>query len=152
MDEQIKTVRRKRKRPSGVGSNNDPRIKMTLRVLLADNIAMGPGKADLLEAIEKTGSISAAGRSMDMSYRRAWLLVDEMNRCFKTPLVTAAKGGAHGGGAQLTETGQQVLARYRAMEAATKQLADAYLGEFSAVLAPAPAPPSGVVADLERAG
>lgn len=125
---------------------------MTLRVLLADSIAMGPGKADLLEAIDKTGSISAAGRSMDMSYRRAWMLVDEMNRCFKTPLVAAAKGGAHGGGAQLTQTGQQVLARYRAMEAATKQLADAYLGEFSDVLAPTPAPPSKAGADLDHAG
>jgi molybdate transport system regulatory protein len=76
-------------------------------------IAMGPGKADLLQAIEETGSISAAARRMKMSYRRAWLLVDTMNQCFYGPLVETATGGNHGGGARITELGKEVLRRYR---------------------------------------
>ena len=68
-------------------------MKPRLRILLGADIAIGPGKADLLEAIGRTGSISAAAREMDMSYRRAWLLVDTMNHCFHAPLVEAVKGG-----------------------------------------------------------
>ncbi len=79
---------------------------------------MGPGKADLLAAIGETGSISAAARTMDMSYRRAWLLVDVMNRSFREPLVLSAVGGTRGGGAQLTEAGVRVLEQFRVVEAA----------------------------------
>ena len=75
---------------------------------------MGPGKAELLAAIAATGSISAAAREMRMSYRRAWLLVQTINECFDPPLVEAAKGGRTGGGATLTDAGEQVLARYEA--------------------------------------
>lgn len=78
---------------------------------------MGPGKADLLDAITRTGSISAAAREMGMSYRRAWDLVDTMNRCFVQPLVVTATGGSHGGGAQVTEFGSEVLHRYRELVA-----------------------------------
>lgn len=81
-----------------------------------DHYAMGPGKADLLEAIGETGSISAAGRKLNMSYRRAWLLVDEMNKCFRGPLVQARLGGAHGGGADVTELGREALKQYREMQ------------------------------------
>ena len=88
-----------------------------LRVLRGSEIAIGPGKADLLEAIGRTGSIAAAGRTLRMSYRRAWLLVDTMNRCFRGPLVEAAKGGAQGGGAHVTPLGREVLAAYRALAA-----------------------------------
>ena len=91
---------------------------MKLRLLHGDDIAMGPGKADLLDAIAQAGSISAAARRMNMSYRRAWLLVEVMNRCFAEPVVARAVGGSHGGGAQLTATGVQVLAAFRTMEAA----------------------------------
>lgn len=89
--------------------------KARVRVrLLADSlVAMGPGKADLLEAIDSTGSISAAAREMGMSYRRAWLLVDTMNTCFSDPLVTTAKGGTEGGGASLTPVGKKVLSAFR---------------------------------------
>jgi molybdate transport system regulatory protein len=87
-----------------------------LRILLGSAIAMGPGKADLLAAIEKEGSISAAARAMGMSYRRAWLLADTMNQCFCEALVHAAPGGSRGGGARLTPFGRDVLARYRRME------------------------------------
>ncbi|CAG0954140.1 Molybdenum-pterin-binding protein MopA [Myxococcaceae bacterium] len=89
---------------------------------------MGPGKAELLEAIMETGSISAACKAMDMSYRRAWSLVDEMNRCFKERIVVTSKGGAHGGGAEVTPYGREVLKRYREMMLATQQVAQAYMG------------------------
>ena len=81
-----------------------------------DHYAMGPGKADLLEAIQETGSISAAGRKLGMSYRRAWLLVDEMNKCFRGPLVHARLGGAHGGGADVTDLGKEALRQYRELQ------------------------------------
>ena len=74
---------------------------------------MGPGKADLLEAIAECGSISSAAKRMKMSYRRAWELVDVMNKCFDQPLVISASGGHHGGGAQLTEFGRLILKYYR---------------------------------------
>jgi len=84
--------------------------KPRLRILLGAEIAIGPGKADLLEAIARSGSISAAGRELGMSYRRAW------NRSFRAPLVETLTGGAGGGGARVTAFGADVLTRYRAME------------------------------------
>ena len=102
------------------------RLEPRIRILLGSSIAIGPGKAALLQAIVETGSIAAAGRRMGMSYRRAWVLVKTMNACFREPLVEAAKGGIGGGGARLTATGERVLALYRAMEdhAATAVLGD----------------------------
>lgn len=90
--------------------------ELKIRLYAGEEIALGPGKADLLEAIAEEGSISAAARALGMSYRRAWLLVDAMNRCFKTPLVETDAGGRGGGGAALTASGTQILRRYRAME------------------------------------
>ncbi|MCC6610152.1 MAG: LysR family transcriptional regulator [Burkholderiales bacterium] len=103
-------------------------LGVRLRVVLERDIAIGPGKADLLEAVGATGSIAAAARRMGMSYKRAWLLTATMNRCFRTPLLEAAKGGQTGGGAALTPLGREVLRRYRTMEAraargATRDLA-----------------------------
>jgi molybdate transport system regulatory protein len=92
------------------------RLKISVRVMCGDEIAMGPGKADLLEAIDATGSISAAGRKMDMSYRRAWLLVDAMNRCWAQPLVETMPNGAARSGARLSEAGRKVLDAYRAVQ------------------------------------
>ena len=91
------------------------RLKLKLQLYCGDEIAMGPGKADLLEAIAREGSISAAGRALGMSYRRAWMLVDTMNRCFTTPLVEAHPGGGKGAGAKLTSEGEAALAAYRAL-------------------------------------
>ena len=87
-----------------------------LRVVVEPDVAIGPGKADILEGIKETGSIAAAGRRMGMSYKRAWLLVDTMNRCFDTPLVETSRGGRARGGATLTPAGEAVLACYRRME------------------------------------
>lgn len=92
-------------------------IKLKIQLYCGDEIAMGPGKADLLDAIRAHGSISAAGRAMEMSYRRAWLLVDVMNRCWAEPLVETSPGSSHGGGARLTPLGERVLAHYRALQA-----------------------------------
>ncbi|PNU05756.1 winged helix-turn-helix domain-containing protein [Novosphingobium guangzhouense] len=96
---------------------SDPaRLKIKIQIHSGDEIAMGPGKADLLDAIRQHGSISAAGRAMSMSYRRAWLLVDVMNRCWDAPLVQTAPGRAATSGARLTELGEAVLAHYRALQ------------------------------------
>jgi molybdate transport system regulatory protein len=86
-----------------------------LRVFLQPDFAIGPGKAEILQGIKETGSIAAAGRRMGMSYKRAWSLVDEMNQHFRAPVVEAAKGGLTGGGAALTEFGEDILARYQRM-------------------------------------
>lgn len=86
---------------------------LKIRIASGSETAMGPGKADLLEAIDNCGSISAAAKRMGMSYRRAWELVDVMNKCFDQPLVASASGGHHGGGAQLTDFGRLILKSYR---------------------------------------
>jgi len=103
-----------------------PRLR--IRVVFGDLGMIGPGKADLLDGIERHGSIAAAGREMGMSYKRAWELIGTLNGMFHAPLVTRTRGGAGGGGAVLTETGREVLALYRGMEAeaagaAARQLA-----------------------------
>lgn len=92
-----------------------PEPRLRLRIHMAEN-HLGPGKIDLLEAIGRTGSISAAGRELGMSYRRAWLLVDAVNGLYRVPAVTTAAGGAHGGGARLTDFGRDLVAAYRRLE------------------------------------
>lgn len=110
------------------------RFDLKLRLLRDDEIAMGPGKADLLDAIGQTGSISAAARAMKMSYRRAWLLVDVMNRSFREPLVLGAAGGAQGGGASVTEAGREVLQHFRAMEAAAADVTKPHMQALAKLL------------------
>ena len=105
-----------------------------LRVMFGPEIAMGPGKADLLRAIAGTGSISASAKRMGMSYRRAWVLVDTMNRCFREPLVASATGGTGGGGASVTRFGRAALARYRAMQVRIDRALDPELARFSDLL------------------
>jgi molybdate transport system regulatory protein len=106
-------------------------LKLKVQLYCGEEIAMGPGKADLLEAIKQWGSISAAGRAMGMSYRRAWLLVDAMNRCWKQPLVETSPGSAHGGGARVSAFGEEALAHYRALQARIDAAADC--ADFSAL-------------------
>lgn len=105
-----------------------------IRLLIGDAVALGPGKARLLEAIGDSGSIAAAARTMGMSYGRAWQLVQAMNGDFRAPLVERVAGGRGGGGAALTALGHEALERYRAMEAqADEAVADA-LEEFAELL------------------
>jgi molybdate transport system regulatory protein len=106
-----------------VTSAKDSASALRLRVLLGNGHMFGPGKAELLEGIAALGSIAAAGRAMSMSYKRAWQLVDDLNRFFDSPLVIAVKGGGKGGGAQLTETGRRVLKLYRAVESKSRRAA-----------------------------
>ena len=91
--------------------------RLTLRVDLGGERAIGPGKIRLLEAIRDTGSITKAGIALGMSYRRAWLLVDDLNNCFREPVLAAQAGGSHGGGAVLTPFGRNLIDQYRAIEA-----------------------------------
>lgn len=94
-----------------------PRYRgLTLRVIGAGAPAMGPGKAELIERIGETGSISAAARAMGMSYRRAWQLVEALNATYKEPIVVTAVGGQRGGGARVTPYGKRLAAQFRAME------------------------------------
>ena len=93
-----------------------PVSQFRLRITHANEIAVGPGKVALLEAIVTTGSITAAAKELRMSYRRAWLLIDSMNHMFKLPVVDAAKGGKQGGGTSVTATGLKVIECYRRIE------------------------------------
>ncbi|WP_440223375.1 winged helix-turn-helix domain-containing protein [Dokdonella sp. MW10] len=110
--------------------------ELRIRIMHGARVAMGPGKADLLEGIRDSGSISAAGRRMKMSYKRAWQLVDEMNACFAEPVVEASTGGSGGGGAQLTATGTAVLARFRALQRRCERAAHADIAALCAALRP----------------
>lgn len=134
-----------------------PRLR--LRLHFGDDLTLGPGKADLLEHIRVAGSISEAGRRMGMSYKRAWSLVEEMNRAFRAPLVESARGGAKGGGAVLTETGLEVLAQFRALEALTLTEGAGRIAVIAALLAPGEAlapsrtePPAGPAKDARKSG
>ena len=114
-----------------------------LRLVLGPDIAIGPGKVALLAAIRDTSSIAQGGRVLGMSYKRAWTLVDSMNRCFKQPLVLSSRGGSAGGGAPLTAMGARVLASFtRAQQLAEHALADEI--EALAQMALQPAPTSDV--------
>ena len=112
-----------------------PRVQFRLRFSRGDDIAVGPGKVALLEAIAASGSITSAAKALGMSYRRAWLLVDTMNRCFETPVVEAEAGGKRGGGARLTQLGAEVVRRYRAIEAKAAKAGAADVAALARLLA-----------------
>jgi molybdate transport system regulatory protein len=113
--------------PSKSRSAPDAATRLIIRVDLASGARIGPGKVALLEEIARTGSISAAGRALRMSYRRAWELVEDLNRHLGTPVVSTAAGGTGGGGAKLTEAGLAVVAEYRALEGAATATAAPHL-------------------------
>lgn len=108
-------------------STQKPQVESKVRVKRGEDIAVGPGKIELLKAIGEAGSISGAARTMGMSYRRAWLLVETMNSCFVSPLVATATGGKSGGGAQLTDEGRKVLNDYADLMADIDAVAARYL-------------------------
>lgn len=109
-------------------------VRLSIRIDLDQAGRLGPGKVELLERIAEHGSISAAGRSLKMSYKRAWDLVAELNSSFASPVVKASMGGRHGGGAQLTELGAQLVEHYRAIERDAEAAAAARLAAVQAVL------------------
>ncbi|KIQ70546.1 winged helix-turn-helix domain-containing protein [Wenxinia marina] len=112
-------------------SSGGPRVR--IRIVLGEDAMLGPGKADLLERIRQTGSIAAAGRAMGMSYKRAWMLVGEMNAAFREPLVDSTRGGPAGGGARLTGAGEAVLATYREIEEITAEAGAAGIAALQAM-------------------
>jgi molybdate transport system regulatory protein len=122
-----------------VDVSGQPRAR--LRLDLAPGVSLGPGKAELLRGIAETGSISAAGRRIGMSYKRAWQLVDCLNRDFAAPLVSASRGGAHGGGAALTPLGAEVLTLYQSLQAQAATVLHDGLMRLAEKLAPRPADP-----------
>jgi molybdate transport system regulatory protein len=132
----VKSRADKPKHPAAKVDETPPRPR--LRVLFGHAIALGPGKAELLEHIAATGSISAAARNMGMSYRRAWLLVETMNGCFQAPLVETSKGGKGGGGARVSGLGHEVLSRYRQMERSAAAAVAEQMAEFATLLAEHP--------------
>ncbi|HTT09472.1 MAG TPA: winged helix-turn-helix domain-containing protein [Burkholderiaceae bacterium] len=116
-------------------TRSKPVFRFRPRVTGGGEIAVGPGKIALLEAIGKTGSITAAAKSLDMSYRRAWLLLDELNRSLRVPAVDSAKGGQHGGGSALTDRGKELIAVYRRIEKTAESAARADIKRLMAMLA-----------------
>ena len=114
-------------------------IRLTVRVDFGSDRALGPGKIRLLEEIDRTGSISEAGRSLKMSYRRAWLLVDDMNSCFHEPVVATKPGGVHGGGAELTTFGRELIEKYRSIEDQATAAAGPPVASPRSIFAPAQA-------------
>ena len=119
--------------------NTRVELKIKIQLMCGDAVALGPGKADLLDAIAIAGSISGAARAMGMSYRRAWQLVDLMNRCWREPLVETSPGRAQGSGARLTEAGRAALAGYRALQTSlTARAQGAEMERLTAGLRPRP--------------
>ena len=112
-----------------------PGYALSIRIDLADGGRIGPGKVALLEEIGRSGSISAAGRAMKMSYRRAWRLVEDLNRTVGNQVVEASAGGAGGGGARLTEAGRTLVKEYRALERAASATAHTHLAVLDTVVA-----------------
>ena len=116
-----------------------------LRIVFDDGIRLGPGKIDLVAAVARTGSIAAAGRELGMSYRRAWLLIDEVNRLFRQPVVQASAGGTRGGGAQVTPFGLALVEAYRRIEDRLGQAVREELGPFATDFVSHPGGPRSAV-------
>jgi molybdate transport system regulatory protein len=133
------------KRPKAAASPDDSRPRklstavdaptLFLRINFGKKTHLGPGKIRLMELIDELGSISAAGRAMGMSYRRAWLLVDALNAPFVAPLVVKQTGGSGGGGAALTELGRAIVKRYRSIESRAQRLSEDDLAALAKVIA-----------------
>lgn len=121
-------------------SKKETAVQPRIRVYHAGEVALGPGKIELLGYVEETGSLSEAARRMKMSYMKAWLLVQIMNKTFRKPLIQLERGGAQGGGSGITETGREVLALYRTMHAESLRAVDAPWKRLRVLLK---APPCG---------
>jgi molybdate transport system regulatory protein len=102
--------------PAQTQKPEQPEVRFRMRIIQEGTIALGPGKVSLLEAVREHGSISAAARSMNMSYRRAWLLMDELNRALESPATVSEHGGQSGGGSMLTPVGEEIIRLYRSIE------------------------------------
>ncbi len=110
--------------------------RLSIRLDLASGVRIGPGKIALLEEIGRSGSISGAGRALKMSYRRAWELIEDLNKSLGVPVVATSAGGSGGGGASLTEAGEAIINGYRAIEADTAAAAEKHIKALSRTVAP----------------
>ncbi len=119
-------------------SHRYTRPKFRIRVVFGPKEMIGPGKAELLERIQETGSIAAAGRQMGMSYKRAWQLVETLNAMFAEPLVESTRGGPKGGGAVITATGEFVLNEFRALEKHAGKAAEPHVERLVGLLSDIP--------------
>jgi molybdate transport system regulatory protein len=127
-----------------------PTLKVTLRVDFGPDHAIGPGKIALLEKMLESGSLSQAARDLDMSYRRAWQLLDSLNRSFRMPLVKTSIGGAGGGGAELTELGQSVISLYRKFEQRINAQAVSHFGALARKISTEPVAPRRSITKTRR--
>ena len=107
-----------------------PEVRFRMRIRRGETVALGPGKVELLEAVREHGSISAAARSLDMSYRRAWLLIDELNKSLKSPATVSEQGGQSGGGCVLTEVGESIVRLYRDVETQAEKACATQIGDL----------------------
>lgn len=126
----------RRKRTAQAGHTGLANARLLVRIKFGPEMQLGPGKIELIERIAASGSISAAAREMDMSYRRAWLLVDELSRMFKRPVVLRATGGQKGGGAEVTDFGKALIGAFRRIEARTRSALNEELAPFEGDLVP----------------
>ncbi|MFM0169585.1 winged helix-turn-helix domain-containing protein [Paraburkholderia sediminicola] len=111
-----------------------PEVRFRMRIRSGDAVALGPGKVELLEAVREFGSISAAARSLDMSYRRAWLLIDELNRSLKSPATHSEQGGQSGGGCTLTPVGETIIRLYRDVEVEAQRSCAKQIAELTRLI------------------
>jgi molybdate transport system regulatory protein len=131
--------RKSTRRTAALAAVDERRAALTIRIDFGAFGYLGPGKIALMELISKHGSITSAGKEMGMSYRRAWLLVDEINHIFREPLVETQMGGSGGGGARLTTLGRDVVGRYRAIEGTAAKASASDLRALKGSLASRPA-------------
>jgi molybdate transport system regulatory protein len=129
------TIRRVNAAPTKARSAPTPALRFRIRVTNGDENPVGPGKIALLEAVDTTGSITAAARSLGMSYRRAWLLLDEVNRALERPAVDSSKGGQHGGRSRLTADGRKLIDLYRRIEATASSACEGDIKRLMKMLA-----------------
>ena len=117
-------------------ANQPAEVRFRMRIMKGETIALGPGKVSLLEAVRKHGSISAAARSLDMSYRRAWLLIDELNRSLQSPATISEQGGQSGGGCVLTPVGESIVRLYRDVETQAQAACAEQIASLTKLLKP----------------
>ncbi|HEY4298455.1 MAG TPA: LysR family transcriptional regulator [Paraburkholderia sp.] len=120
--------------PAKTSAKTRPEVRFRMRIRNGEAVALGPGKIDLLEAVREYGSISAAARSLDMSYRRAWLLIDELNRSLKSPATHSEQGGQSGGGCTLTPVGETIIRLYRNVEEEALRVCAKQIGELTRLI------------------
>lgn len=129
-----KTRRASAKKSTPKSAAARPEVRFRMRIRSGDAVALGPGKVALLEAVHEYGSISAAARSLDMSYRRAWLLIDELNRSLKSPATHSEQGGQSGGGCSLTPVGETIVRLYRDVEEEAKRSCAKQIAELTRLI------------------